>query len=188
MRIESSFAVPAPVDEAWRLLNDVPAVVPCMPGAELAEVVGDDAWKATLRVRLGPIALQFLADVSRTEMDEQDRRVVLRIRAREAKGRGSADATIESQLVGEGGRTRVDLATELDLRGAVAQYGRGVIGEVASSLTEQFSQCIARRLGGGAPAERPPATDPAAIGGVRLLLVGVWRSLWRRLRRPASSP
>jgi carbon monoxide dehydrogenase subunit G len=187
MRIESSFLVPAPAEEAWRLLDDVPAVVPCLPGATLTEVVGDDAWKASLQVRLGPIALQFLADVTRAERDERARRVVLRVRAREAKGRGSAEATIESQLAGEDGGTRVDLVTELALRGAVAQYGRGLIGEVASSLTEEFARCIARRLGErGAP--EAAAADPVPIGGLGLLLAGAWRALRRRLGRPASSP
>ena len=88
MRVENAFDVPASVDEAWRLLNDVPEIVPCMPGAELVEVVGDDAWKAKLHVRLGPIALQFLADVTREQVDETAHRAVLAVKARESKGRG----------------------------------------------------------------------------------------------------
>jgi uncharacterized protein len=125
MRIENAFDVPASVEESWRLLNDVPAVVPCMPGAELVEVVGDDAWKAKLHVKLGPIALQFLADVTREQSDEAANRVVLAVKAREVKGRGSAKATIESSLAPAGEGTHVALVTELALRGGVAQYGRG---------------------------------------------------------------
>ena len=77
MRLENSFEVPAPPERAWALLNDVPRIVPCMPGAELTEVVGEDAWKATLHVKLGPIALQFATDVTREEADATARRVVL---------------------------------------------------------------------------------------------------------------
>jgi uncharacterized protein len=183
MRIENAFDVPASADEAWRLLNDVPAVVPCMPGAELVEVVGDDAWKAKLLVKLGPIALQFLADVTREQVDEAAHRAVLGVKAREAKGRGSAEATIESSLAAGSGGTRVALVTELELRGAVAQYGRGVV---------QFAECIAGKLeavppGPSAPASSPaaapspaPALEPAPIGGLRLLLSAFWRSMFRR--------
>ena len=89
------------VDGVTGLLNDVPAVVPCMPGAELEETLGENAWKAKLHVKLGPIALQFTVDVTREEMDESAGRVVLAAKAREAKGRGSADATIESTLAGQ---------------------------------------------------------------------------------------
>ena len=177
MRVENAFDVPASVDEAWRLLNDVPEIVPCMPGAELVEVVGDDAWKAKLHIRLGPIALQFLADVTREEVDETAHRAVLAVKAREAKGRGSAEATIESSLAAAEAGTHVALVTELALRGAVAQYGRGVVADVASRLTAQFAECIAGKLV-AAPAAPPPEAAP--IGGLRLVLGAFWRSLFRR--------
>ena len=177
MKVENAFDVPASVDEAWRLLNDVPEVVPCMPGAELVEVVGEDAWKAKLHVRLGPIALQFLADVTREQMDETAHRAVLAVKARESKGRGSAEATIESSLAAAEAGTHVALVTELALRGAVAQYGRGVVADVASRLTAQFAECIAAKLV-AAPAAPPPEAAP--IGGLRLVLGAFWRSLFRR--------
>jgi carbon monoxide dehydrogenase subunit G len=177
MRVENAFDVPASVDEAWRLLNDVPEIVPCMPGAELVEVVGDDAWKAKLHIRLGPIALHFLADVTREQVDETAHRAVLAVKAREAKGRGSAEATIESSLAAAEAGTHVALVTELALRGAVAQYGRGVVADVASRLTVQFAQCIAAKLV-VAPAAPPPEAAP--IGGLRLVLGAFWRSLFRR--------
>jgi carbon monoxide dehydrogenase subunit G len=146
--LENSFEVAAPPEAAWRLLNDVPAVVPCMPGAALLEG-GGDAWKATLDVKLGPIALRFLTDVRREEADEAGRRIVLAAKAREARGRGNAQATIESRLAGTTGGTRVEITTDVRLQGAVAQYGRGVIGGIAARMTEQFAACIAQKLGGG---------------------------------------
>jgi carbon monoxide dehydrogenase subunit G len=147
VRLENEFEVAAPPDVAWSLLSDVPGVVPCMPGAELLETVGDQAWKASLQVRLGPIALQFLTDVTRAEADEAAGRIVLSAKAREAKGRGHARATIESTLEGVAGGTRVRITTDLTLQGAVAQYGRGVVADVATKLTAQFADCLARRLG-----------------------------------------
>ena len=151
MRLENSFEVPAGLEQSWRLLNDVPSVVPCLPGAELVEVVGENAWKAKLHVKLGPIALQFTVDVTREEMDESAGRVVLAAKAREAKGRGSADATIESTLAGQDRGTRVAIVTELTLRGTVAQYGRGIVPDVARQLTAQFANCIAAKLGEDSP-------------------------------------
>lgn len=177
MRLENSFEVAAPIDAAWRLLNDVPSVVPCMPGAELVEVVDENAWKARLHVKLGPIALQFATDVRRRELDVAGGRVVLAANAREARGRGSARATIESTLAATNGGTRVDIVTELTLQGAVAQYGRGIVADVALRLTAQFADCIAGKLR-GSPA--PPAADPAPIGGLRLFFGALWRSLFRR--------
>jgi hypothetical protein len=174
MKLENSFEVAAPVDTAWALLNDVPSVVPCMPGAELVEVVGENAWKATMRVKLGPITLQFLADVTRERMDRAAGLVALGIKAREAKGRGSAEATIESTLGESGSGTRVGIATELTLRGAVAQYGRGVVADVASRLTAQFAECIAAKLADA------PVADQKPIGGIRLVLGALLTKLFRR--------
>ena len=146
MQLENSFHVAAPLESAWILLNDVPSVVPCMPGAELLEGGADDTWKAKLSVKLGPIALQFLTDVRREEVDEAARRIVLSARAREARGRGNAQATIESRLVAVDGGTRVEITTDVRLQGTVAQYGRGIVSDVASRLTEQFAACIERKL------------------------------------------
>jgi uncharacterized protein len=145
VRLENAFEVHAPLDAAWRLLNDVPTVVPCMPGAELLDG-GEDDWKAKLNVKLGPIALQFLTDVRREESDESARRIVLSAKAREARGRGSAQATIESRLEEAGAGTRVEITTDVRLQGTVAQYGRGIVGDVAARLTEQFAACIERKL------------------------------------------
>jgi uncharacterized protein len=180
MRLENSFEVPASRAQSWLLLNDVPSVVPCMPGAEIVETTGENTWRATMHVKLGPIGLQFLADVTRERRDETAGVMVLEVRAREAKGRGSAEATIESTLTDADGGTCVAIVTELTLRGAVAQYGRGVVADVASRLTRQFADCIAGKLA-DAPSRSPTsAAGPAPVGGFRLLLGALWRSLFRR--------
>jgi uncharacterized protein len=146
MRLENSFEVQAPPDQAWSLLNDVPQIVPCIPGAELAETLGADAWRARMHVKLGPIGLQFLVNVHRQEADAAAKRTLLRADARELKGRGGARATIETTLERGGEGTRVSIVTDLSLQGAVAQYGRGVVPQVAGQITSQFAACLARQL------------------------------------------
>ena len=180
MQLENSFEVPAPPETAWALLNDVPHVVPCLPGAELTEVVGHDAWKATVHVRLGPIALQFLADVRREQVDDTGRRVQLAVKARDARGRGGATATIESSLQEVESGTRVSLVTNLALQGPVAQYGRGVVGSVATELTRQFAECLARKI---EAEEQEAAAEVKPVGGFSLALRGLWSSLVGVFRR-----
>lgn len=186
MRLENSFDVQAPVETAWSLLNDIPRIVPCMPGAELSEIVDEHTWKAVLKVKLGPISLQFGADVEREQMDETGRRVVLSAKARELRGRGGAQATIESALAPSGEGTRVSIATDLTLQGAVAQYGRGVVADVAAQLTQRFADCIAKQLADDVGLQKP-AVEPAGavrpIGGIRLVFGALRRSLMRLVRR-----
>jgi uncharacterized protein len=185
VRIENSFAVPAPPEQAWALLMDVPRIVPCMPGATLDEAVDDRRWKATMAVKVGPISLSFETDVKREEADDAAHRARLSARAREARGRGNASATIESWLTPQADGTRVDLVTDLQLAGAVAQYGRGLVQSVSSELITQFAKCLEAEL--AAAPERPPAPEPESkpkpIGGVRLGLGALWHSLERALHR-----
>jgi carbon monoxide dehydrogenase subunit G len=160
MRLENTFHVPAPIEEAWALLTDVPQVVPCMPGAELTEVVDETHWKAKVHVKLGPISLRFAADVARDSMVEATWTTVLSAKARELKGRGGAEATIESTLVPADGGTQVNIVTELALRGAVAQYGRGILADVSDQIVKQFGANLAAQLQN--EPEAPAAAAPAA--------------------------
>ena len=179
MRIENAFEVGAPPQAAWGLLADVPRIVPCMPGATLERVVDERTWEVAQRVKLGPISLQFRSEVRQAELSEADRRAVLVVKAKEARGRGGADATIESRLEPAGSGTRVSLVTELELRGAVAQYGRPVVGSVAEELTRQFAACLASMLD-EAQADSPPPEVAKPVGGVTLFLRALWAKLFRR--------
>ena len=165
MRLENTFEVPAPPERAWELLNDVPTVIPCMPGAELTETVDATHWRATLHVKLGPIALQFATDVEQTERDEAARRAVLAAKAREVKGRGAAEATITSSLEPAGTGTRVALVTELTLRGTVAQYGRGIVGDVSNQLVKRFADCLAAKLQDSPPAAQDGHAPVGQVSG-----------------------
>lgn len=184
MRLENSFEVPAPPEAAWDLLMDMPRVVPCMPGATLQETVDSSNWIATMQVKLGPISLAFKTDINREEVDEQVRRTRLRAKAREARGRGAAQATIESSLTSVDGGTKVELVTDLSLTGAVAQYGRGIVQDVSTQLVTQFADCLKAQLG-AAPGETPAAAEPRAepVSGLSVGFRAVGRSISRFFRR-----
>ncbi len=184
MRLENSFEVSAPPEQAWALLMDVPRIIPCMPGATLDETVDEASWKATMAVKLGPISLSFKTDVKREEADDAARRAKLSAKASEARGRGNASATIESSLTPQDGGTRVDIVTDLQLAGAVAQYGRGLVQDVSSQLVTQFANCLQAQL--AASPEQAAATVEAQskpVSGLRLGLGALWRSLVGLFRR-----
>jgi uncharacterized protein len=184
VKLENSFEVPAPPEQAWGLLMDVPRTIPCMPGAQLDETVDDRHWKATMAVKLGPISLSFKTDLEQREVDEAARRVTLAAKAREARGRGNAAATIQSSLTPQDDGTRVDIVTDLQLTGAVAQYGRGLVADVSSQLVGQFADCLKKQLAASPEeAEAAVAAQSRPVGGVRLGLSALWRSLVRLVRR-----
>lgn len=190
MKLENAFEVTAPPEQAWDLLMDVPRVIPCMPGAELVETVDDSNWKARMRVKLGPISLSFLTDVTREEVDEPGRRVTLGAKAREERGRGAATATIESSLGEAEGRTTVTTVTDLSLTGPAAQFGRGLVEGVAEQLLTSFAECLEQQL---APAQESAAAAPAPaqprpVSGLRLGAVAVRKSLGRFFGRLTHRP
>jgi uncharacterized protein len=171
VKLENSFEVAASTDAAWALLMDVPRVIPCMPGAELVETIDDSHWKARMRVKLGPISLSFLTDVTREEVDEAGHRVRLATKAREERGRGAANATIESSLTSAEGRTRVTTVTDLALSGAAAQFGRGLIQDVTAQLLQSFADCLEDQLltePENAGDAAPDPTPPRPVSGLKL--------------------
>jgi uncharacterized protein len=183
VKLENSFEVPAPPEQAWALLMDVPRIIPCMPGAKLDETVDDSHWKATMAVKLGPISLSFITDVAREE-EESARRAKLSAKAREARGRGNAQATIESTLTPQNGGTRVDIVTDLTLAGAVAQYGRGLVEDVSSQMVTKFADCLKAQLV-ASPDEAAAAVEAQShpVGGLRLGFGALLRALGRMFRR-----
>jgi len=157
---------------------DVPRVIPCMPGATLTETIDDSNWKAKMNVKLGPISLTFDTDVAREEADEAARRAKLSAKARESRGRGAAQATIESSLFALDGGTRVEVATDLMLTGAVAQYGRGIVEDVSQQMVKSFSDCLkAQLVATPDEAEAAVAAQARPVGGLRLGLGAIWRQI-----------
>lgn len=148
MEIVNSFTVPASIGEAWDLFLDVDRIVVCMPGAELVEKLPNDAFLGKVSVKLGPIAMSFKGEARFVGVDEAARVVRLHAKGKELKGRGSAEATVTTRMREEEGGTSVEVTADLQLSGSVAQFGRGVIGDVSSKLVDQFAGCLAATLGG----------------------------------------
>jgi carbon monoxide dehydrogenase subunit G len=141
MDIKNSFEVPAPVDRAWKILLDIRRIAPCMPGAELLEVVDPKTYKGKVSVRLGPVALSFVGTARFEEIDEVAHRARVKGQGSDAKGRGGASGVVTFVLSPIEGGTKVDVDTKLNLTGSVAQYGRGtgIIQDVATQIIGQFA-------------------------------------------------
>lgn len=164
MEFDNSFEVPLPPADAWPLLMDIPRIAPCMPGAELTEIVDDKTYRGKVSVRLGPVALAFAGTVIFEHIDHTGRTARVRAQGNDAKGRGAAQATATFRLEPSAAGSRVLVHTDLTLSGAVAQYGRGVgmIQATASALMGQFANNLKAQL---ARAEPPPAPAAAQQSG-----------------------
>ena len=148
MKIENSFEVPVPVSEAWTLLMNIEEVVGCLPGAELGEVVDQSTYKGTFAVRIGPISVTLGGTVRFEERDDATYTGRFKGQASDTRGRGAAASCITFRLEPISDRTRVDIGTDLQLSGALAQYGRGagMISSLAGRIIEQFAACLRARI------------------------------------------
>src|SRR5580704_9685824 len=160
MELEHSFTIPVPPEQAWGVLLDVEKVAPCMPGATIDSVDGDEI-KGRIKVKVGPVALTYAGTARFTDKDEQARKVVLEASGKETRGSGTASATITSTLSDEAGQTRVVVHTTMTVTGRPAQFGRGVMAEVSGRVIEKFATNLAAQLSGGAPAASAPAAAAA---------------------------
>ena len=191
MEFDNSFDVPLPPPEAWKVLLDIPRIAPCMPGAELTEVAGDNTYKGRISVRLGPVALTFAGVVKFEEIDETNRTARIKAQGTDAKGRGGASATASFRLEPGPSGSTVRVHTDLTLSGAVAQYGRGVgiIQATAAQLIKQFADCLRAELSQRVPVAEPQAAQrpaPAAtkpISGFSLMMRVIWDAIVRLFRR-----
>ncbi|HEU5267855.1 MAG TPA: SRPBCC family protein [Jatrophihabitans sp.] len=164
MQLEHSFTVPVGIDDAWRILLDIERIGPCMPGATIESVDGDD-FTGSVKVKLGPINLTYKGKASFLEKDEAAHRAVIEARGRDARGNGTASAKVTANLSESGGATNVAVQTDLDITGKPAQFGRGVMVDVGNKLIGQFANCLADTIsGGGTTPEPAPAAAPAAPG------------------------
>lgn len=163
MELSNEFVVGVPPDEAWKVLTDVERIAPCMPGAQLQEIEGDE-YRGIVKVKVGPITAQYKGKAHFVERDDEKLRAVLRAEGRDTRGQGNANATITAQLVPEGEGTRVTVTTDLTITGRAAQFGRGVMADVSAKLLGQFVDCLETNLlGGGSGPE--PAGETAGSNG-----------------------
>jgi carbon monoxide dehydrogenase subunit G len=156
MKFENQFDVQAPLDEVWNAVLDVERVAPTVPGAQVLERSGDDAYKVAIKVKVGPMSMTYRGEVEITERDEAAHRAVMKARAKESRGQGTADADVTMVLRGENGRTAATVTTEVALTGKAATMGHGVLQDVAGRLVQTFAKNLATMLeGGGEPSGEP---------------------------------
>jgi carbon monoxide dehydrogenase subunit G len=208
MLIENEFTVAAPVDFLWDYLLDVERIAPCMPGAELTEVVDDRNWKGRLNAKFGPVSMTFAGTVTVQDRDDAAHRVVLAAKGMEQKGKGAANATVTSWLEpgSEDSVTTVRMEADITLTGAAAQLSRGLLPEISKKLTQQFADCLQTSMAaeqttreatgasgataevlaeGAAPAApaRPAGAAAKPVGGIGLGLGAIWSIVVNFFRR-----
>jgi carbon monoxide dehydrogenase subunit G len=167
MELNNEFEVDRPIGEAWALLTDVERIAPCLPGAQLEEIEGEE-YRGSVKVKVGPITANYKGKATFVEKDDVNHKAVLRAEGRDAR-QGNANATITATLVPSGSGTKVTVNTDLSVTGKVAQFGRGVMAEVSEKLLNQFVQNLETKVLAEAPAapapaaaEPTPAAAPAA--------------------------
>jgi carbon monoxide dehydrogenase subunit G len=178
MELTHTFDVSVPPAEAWAVLTDLERVAPCLPGAQLTEVEGDE-FRGTVKVKVGPITAQYRGTATFSELDQADGRAVLSASGRDTKGQGNASATVTAVLTEAATGTNVMLTTELKISGKVAQFGRGVMADVSAKLMEQFVHNLEETVLGPTIADEregvgestsvapPTTTDPTPTPGPR---------------------
>src|ERR671929_766628 len=160
MRFENHFEVGAPIDEVWGAVLDVERVAPTVPGAQVLDRVGDDAYQVAIKVKVGPMSMTYRGEVEITERDELAHRAVMKARAKESRGQGTADADVTMSLIGRDGGTSATVTTDVQLSGKVATMGQGVLQDVSRRLVETFAANLATMLERGEPVEAEVPAQP----------------------------
>ncbi len=186
MLIKNDFEVAEPVDKVWQFFDNIPQVAACLPGAELTDDLGGEKYKGRVAVRMGPVRLQFAGTAEITERDEAARRVVVHAAGAEEKGRGQASMVVTAILTRASRGTKVAVTQDLQLSGAAAQYGRGMISDVTSVLMRDFSanmQDRIERIERGESPEQIAAAAATPASGLTLGFRAAMMALTRVFRR-----
>jgi len=164
MKFENAFAVAAPIDEVYAALLDVERVAPCVPGAQVLERTGEDAYNVGIKVKVGPMSMTYRGSVEIIDRDAEAHWAVMSAKAKETRGQGTADAQVQMQLMPDDGATLATINADVQLSGKAAAMGQGIINDVSARIVETFSQNLAAMLAErpGEVAEAPPAAEPAA--------------------------
>src|ERR1700728_1018539 len=186
MLVTNDFEVAQPVEKVWEFFGDIPQVATCLPGAELTEDLGGEKDKGRVAIRMGPVRLQFAGTAEIAERDDAAKRLVLNAAGAEEKGRGQASMVVTARLVRSGRGTKVNVAQDIQLSGAAAQYGRGMISDVSSVLMRDFATTMQdriERVERGESAEQIAASGASSASGLALRLRGAVMALNRVFRR-----
>jgi uncharacterized protein len=183
MLIKNEFEVAAPLEKVWDFFGNIPQVATCLPGTELTEDLGDDKYKGQVAIRMGPVRMQFGGTAAITERDETAHKIVVDASGAEAKGRGQASMVVTATLARAGRGTKVLVAQDLQLAGAAAQYGRGMITDVSSVLMSDFARNMADRIDRAERGESLDNVRASSASGLALGLRAARMALARVFRR-----
>lgn len=164
MIIENDFTVGADIDTVWRELLDMEGVASCLPGATITGTDKENVYDGSMRLKIGPMRVEYRGTATLTEVDEASHTAVISLSAREAKGQGSAMATIRNRLETVEAGTKVNAETDLHITGPQAQFGRGVIEDVGKRVLGEFSQRLEERIAGGQGSDAGSETGEGAGG------------------------
>jgi carbon monoxide dehydrogenase subunit G len=184
--ITSDFEVAQPVEKVWRFFDDIPAVATCLPGAKLTRDLGHDTYEGGVAIRMGPVRLQFTGTADIRERDEPAKRIVVYAAGADEKGRGQAAMTVTATLSARGRGTKVAVSQDLQLSGAAAQYGRGMVSDVSAIMIRDFSvtmQDRIERLERGETAEQIAAAAGGSVSGFAIALRATRMALMRVFAR-----
>lgn len=184
MLIKHDFEVDQPIEKVWEFCSDIPNVASCLPGATLTDEVGQDQYEGNVAIRLGPVQMQFAGRAAVKERDEASKTIVLDAAGADEKGRGQAALGLKARLVPTANGTRVEVEQDLQLSGAAAQYGRGMISDVSAVMLRDFATNMQARIDAF---DRGVSLDqmesPKSAGGFSIGLAAAWMALKRVARR-----
>jgi uncharacterized protein len=164
MKLENSFSVAAPLDQTWRTLLDIERVATCLPGAKIEPSDEDGVFRGAMKIKLGPMTVDYRGTARLQDVDEDTHTASIAVQGREAKGQGTAAAIIENRLEPQNGSTKVVAVTDLKITGRQAQFGRGIMEDVANTMMGEFAKRLEAEIKSGVPSSEPAAAGPAAAG------------------------
>ena len=168
MKIENSFTVDAPIENAWVLLTNLAEIAPCLPGAKLTDET-DGVYSGGIKIKVGPVTSEYKGSAEFVEKDDEAYRAVISGKGRDTRGAGNAQALITAQMTAVGDKTQVDILTDLKVSGKVAQFGRGVMQDVSTKLMGQFAECLESKIGEPQAIENIPTAGAEAASTVEAI-------------------
>ncbi|MEU7816461.1 SRPBCC family protein [Pseudonocardia sp. NPDC049154] len=188
MQLENKFTIAAPIADAWAALNNPETVAPCFPGATLTEYTGD-SFTGTVKVKLGPISLTYKGKGTYIERDDANHKVVIDATGRDSRGNGTAAAKVTGSMKADGpDKTEVTMVTDMTITGRPAQFGRGVISDVADKIIGQFSSCLADKLAEKHEAQAPAAAEPVTPATTAAPATPTAGGVASELPKPTATP
>ncbi|HEX3929419.1 MAG TPA: SRPBCC family protein [Nocardioides sp.] len=184
MLVSNEFEVSQPLDKVWEFFRDVPGVAACLPGAALTDDIGAEEYAGTVNLRMGPVKLAFAGKAHVAERDEAAKRLVLDASGSDQRGRGNVEMTVTARLSeGASGHTMVAVDQDLQISGAAAQYGRGMITDVSTVMMKQFADNMQRRISAVERGESVDQLDAGEASGLAIGLRAAQLALMRVFRR-----